>query len=225
MGLAAGTYTAVVTVRGGSGISADFTVSFTVNDITPPAGVSGLTGSPGDGEVSLTWTDPAEADLDHIEITWSPGGTTPQSAAKSIAVDRVNSKTITGLANGTAYTFTVTAVDAAGNRSGGVPSAALTPQAPTGVIKVEFTGLPQDETIILNGVNDLSWSANTALNVSVSESFDAYRWDLDGLERSKTTAALTLNAAGLLVKKHTLTVFVKKNGVEYAKILTFTVTP
>jgi hypothetical protein len=40
-----------------------------------------------------------------------------------------------------------------------------------------------------------------------------------------TGGSLTLNAGTLAVKQHTLTVFVTKDGVEYSKRVTFTVTP
>jgi predicted phage tail protein len=53
-------------------------------DTTPPANVTGLAGTPGDQQVVLSWTDPADGDLDHIEVTWPPDGTTPQTVNKGI---------------------------------------------------------------------------------------------------------------------------------------------
>jgi chitodextrinase len=47
-------------------------------------------------------------------------------APKSTAADRANSKTITGLASGTAYTFTVKAADSSGNQSQAATAAATT---------------------------------------------------------------------------------------------------
>jgi uncharacterized repeat protein (TIGR02543 family) len=94
---------------------------------------------------------------------------------------------------------------------------------PIGTITAEFTG-PRDETITLSGVKDLSWSANTSLTVSVSGSYSAYRWALDGaILAGKTASSLTLQAGNLSVKQHTLTAVVTKNGVEYTKRVTFTV--
>jgi hypothetical protein len=187
-------------------------------DATPPTNVTNLDGTPGDAKVTLTWTDPTDADLDHIEITWSPGEATP------ISVEGAQTTTITGLTNGTVYTFTVKAVDEAGNKSAG-ETKALTPLAPTGLVKVEFDGLPEDETITLSGLGStLSWAANTALTVSVSETFDSYRWALDDtIIAGETGNSLTLNAGNLSVKQHSLTALVTKNGVEYAKRVVFTV--
>jgi hypothetical protein len=92
-------------------------------DTTAPAELSGLTGTAGDGSVTITWTDPPDADLDHIEITWTGGGAVLKIAAGE------QTRTITGLGNGTAYTFTLTAVDASGNKSAG-QTITLTPAAP-----------------------------------------------------------------------------------------------
>jgi uncharacterized repeat protein (TIGR02543 family) len=94
---------------------------------------------------------------------------------------------------------------------------------PTGTITAEFTG-PRDETITLSNAQNLSWSANTALTVSVSGSFSAYRWALDGeILAGKTQNTLTLRARDLSITQHTLTAVVTKNGVEYTKRMTFTV--
>jgi uncharacterized repeat protein (TIGR02543 family) len=98
---------------------------------------------------------------------------------------------------------------------------------PAGLVTVNFTGLPQDEDITLSEANwTLSWSANTALAISVSGSgFTAYRWMLDSETTPRGTgASLTLYAGRLSVKQHTLTVLVTKSGVEYSKRVTFTVT-
>jgi hypothetical protein len=92
-------------------------------DTTAPAEVSGLAGAAGDGSVTVTWTDPPDADLDHIEITWTGGAAVLKVAAGE------QTRTVTGLGNGTAYTFTLTAVDASGNKSAG-QTITLTPVAP-----------------------------------------------------------------------------------------------
>jgi uncharacterized repeat protein (TIGR02543 family) len=182
-----------------------------------PAAVSGLGGSSGDRAASLTWTDPAGTDLASIEITWSPGGTSPQTVAGG-----TQTYTAIGLTNGTAYVFTVVVVDAAGGRSAGA-AITLTPTA-AAKVSVSFTALPQDEAIALSGVQALSWSDNTALTVSVSGGFTAYRWDMDGAALSgETGGSLSLNARDLSIKKHTLTVFVTADGVEYAKSVSFVV--
>jgi hypothetical protein len=94
-------------------------------DLVPPAEVSGLGGTPGNGQVSLNWTDPADADFDHVEITWTPDGNTPVTVEKG-----GKSKVINSLTDDIEYTFTVKAVDTLGNKSTGV-SIPLTPVSDT----------------------------------------------------------------------------------------------
>jgi fibronectin type 3 domain-containing protein len=84
----------------------------TDRDTTPPAPVTELVATAGNGEVLLSWTDPEDGDLDHIEIRWSPGDEDPVTVDAGEEGHR-----ITGLANGTPYTFLLVSVDNAGNRS------------------------------------------------------------------------------------------------------------
>jgi hypothetical protein len=215
------------------------------SDITPPAKVSGLSGTTGNARVTLSWTDPTDGDLDHIEISFSPaaaGVTQPISVSKG-----TQTRVITGLTNGTAYTFTVKTVDVNGNKSGG-ETASHTPQAPddpdgpdepdgpdgpdgpeptgpAGHVKVLFSR-PYDEYISITGLNtSLSKPKNTQMTVSVSSYYTAYRWYLDGEQiPEETSNTLTLYAGSLDVKRYTLTVFVTTSGgVEYAKRLSFIV--
>jgi chitodextrinase len=80
-------------------------------DTTAPPAVSGLQATPGEAQVTVTWQDPVVADLSHIELSWQPGGRTETVSTGN------GSHTVTGLTNGTEYTFSVSAVDTAGNRS------------------------------------------------------------------------------------------------------------
>ncbi len=45
-----------------------------------PDPVTNSTATAGDGQVALSWSDPSDADLESIEITWSPDGTTGSTA-------------------------------------------------------------------------------------------------------------------------------------------------
>jgi predicted phage tail protein len=189
-------------------------------DSAAPGEVSNLSPTIDKNKVTLAWADPPESDLKEIRITWSPG-----NGSVSVAKG-TGTKEITGLTNGTRYTFTVKAVDNAGNMSDG-ETASGTPAASTGPVAATFTGGPQDETITLSGAgNTISWAANTALVVSVDGTFSGYRWALDSsVLEGETTSSLTLYAGSLSVKQHSLTVYVTKEGHEYTKRVTFTVTP
>lgn len=93
-------------------------------DSTPPGEVSNPQATEGDQEVELSWSDPADTDLSHILVSWSPDGSVP------VQVDAgVGSYTAGSLTNGQSYVFTVQTADTAGNVSQGVEITA-TPEAP-----------------------------------------------------------------------------------------------
>jgi hypothetical protein len=144
-------YTFTVIAVYASGDRSDPRTVSATPDGTPPAAVTGLTGTGSMGQVTLTWTDPEDSDLDHIEIIWTAGDGGSVTAPKSAAANRANATTITALANGTVYTFTVTTVDTAGNESS-PQSAQVTPMDPPPGIVTSLDGDPY------NGYVRLSWT-------------------------------------------------------------------
>ena len=90
----------------------------------PGAPVIG-TATPGNGQVSIAFTAPADnggSAITAYTVTASPGGFTATGAGSPI--------TVTGLTNGTAYTFTVTATNAVGTGGASGVSNAVAPRAP-----------------------------------------------------------------------------------------------
>ncbi|MBN1499402.1 MAG: DUF4959 domain-containing protein [Spirochaetes bacterium] len=121
-------------------------------DITPPHEVSDLTATSGDGMVTLNWNDPTDSDFVKVQITFSPGGTSPVEVSKG-----VKTKLFPSLTNGTTYTFTVKTIDGTGNKSVG-STASATPQT------VDIT--PPHEVSDLtatagNGMVTLNWNDPT----------------------------------------------------------------
>jgi fibronectin type 3 domain-containing protein len=105
---------------------------------TPKAGISkpgspnGLTASPGDGQVTLSWTAPGSdggSGISGYEIYrgTSPGG--ESSAPVNANPVTGTSYTVTGLANGTTYYFTVAVVNTAKLRGAKSGEASATPGA------------------------------------------------------------------------------------------------
>jgi hypothetical protein len=204
------------------GVSSEAVTPLSTLDIKPPGEVVVPSVQFTANSVILTWTDPDDADFASVEITWTPPDG-PDSGSKSIAKG-IGTYTAAGLTKGVTYTFMSRTKDTAGNLSEGTPGI-FTPREPTAQVTVTFTG-PEDEDITLTGADGvLSQSADTPLTVTVTGSYDAYRWALDGdILGSETGPSLTGSAGYLDVKRHTLTVFVTKNNVEYTKRVTFTVT-
>ena len=90
-------------------------------DKTPPKEVTNLKAVTGDGKISLSWTNPIDADLHQVEITASPAaGSLTNPVYLSAEKGKAMSFTAEGLSNGTAYTFTVKTIDKALNKSTGV---------------------------------------------------------------------------------------------------------
>jgi outer membrane protein OmpA-like peptidoglycan-associated protein len=129
-GLTNGTaYTFVTTATNSAGTSAASTASASVTPNAPLAS-PGTPGKPtataGDSQASIAVVAPVSGGLPaSYTITASPG-----SATCTVVVP-ATSCTISGLSNGTSYTFSATATNASGTSSASASSTAVTPSAPT----------------------------------------------------------------------------------------------
>jgi hypothetical protein len=107
-------------------------IAFAPSDpaLAVPGAPTAVSGTPGDGKVTLSWTAPAD------------GGGSPISAYKIVPYIAGAPQTpvltgttattfdVPGLTNGTAYTFTVAAINASGTGPASTMSTAVTPQPP-----------------------------------------------------------------------------------------------
>lgn len=87
-------------------------VGFPGADLLPPAAVDDLTATPGNAEVELSWSAPEDSDLAGYIVTYTPG-----DVETTISDPTAISAVITGLENGTTYTFSIVAIDESGNQS------------------------------------------------------------------------------------------------------------
>jgi hypothetical protein len=130
-GLTNGTaYTFTVTAANAAGSSPESSPSTAVTPsaVTVPGAPTTVTTTPGNAQAVVAWTAPASnggSAITGYTVTASPGGL---SATTIIAT----SATISGLTNGTAYTFTVTAANAAGTSPASLASSAVTPRTVPG---------------------------------------------------------------------------------------------
>lgn len=91
-------------------------------DTTAPSVPTGLIATPSDAQVALSWT----ASTDNVAVT----GYKVRRDGVLIASPTATSYTDAGRTNGTSYSYTVSAVDAAGNESAQTSVVAATPTAP-----------------------------------------------------------------------------------------------
>ncbi len=139
-GLSNGTaYTFTVTATNGAGASAVSAASSAITPATVSDAPTNVVAAGGNGEATVSFHAPADnggSAVTSYAVTASPGGHTATGSGSPI--------TVTGLQNGTAYTFTVTATNAAGTSDASAPSVSVTPAespgVPTGVNVVEGTG-------------------------------------------------------------------------------------
>ncbi|MEA5024114.1 hypothetical protein SDC9_09219 [bioreactor metagenome] len=93
--------------------------------VTTPGIPTGITAVAGNGEATISFTAPSDhggSPITGYIVTSSPGNIAATGTGTTI--------TVTGLSNGTTYTFTVKAVNAAGNGTDSAASNAVTPQRP-----------------------------------------------------------------------------------------------
>ena len=128
-----------------------------------PGAPTGLTATPGNGEVGLSWTAPATAGgaapaSYHVYEGTSPGFTlgTPVTSTSGTHA------TVTGLTNGTTYYFVVTAVDVGGTVSGASGEASAQPLA-TAVLASDTTKVPKPVIVSLAAVAVAAIAAAGAL--------------------------------------------------------------
>ena len=93
-------------------------------DTTAPADVTELAAAAKDSSVVLTWKDAIEEDIFGYLVSWKAESTVRALVALEkdslIAAKGQQGCVVTGLTNGTKYTFTVKTMDTSGNKSAGV---------------------------------------------------------------------------------------------------------
>ncbi|HEX7368691.1 MAG TPA: autotransporter domain-containing protein [Rhodanobacteraceae bacterium] len=196
----AGTYNFVVQVFDSSSPSqygGTHTYALTVNTASVPGAPTIGTATAGNAQASISFTAPASnggAAITQYTATSSPSGLTGACASSPC--------TVTGLTNGTAYTFTVTATNSVGT---GAPSAAsnsvtpsTVPGAPTSVVAANDGSGGATVTFVAPGSN--GGAVITGYTVTSSPA--------GGVDSNAGTTALTHAITGLT------------NGTAY----TFTVT-
>jgi len=124
--------TAIITV---TTVDGGFTDTVQVTVVSVPDAPTGVTAIAGNEQATVSFTPPTNdgnSPITSFTVTSNPGGFTATGTTSPI--------TITGLTNGTVYTFTITATNAIGTSVASAPSASVTPMADTRPLTVNLNG-------------------------------------------------------------------------------------
>ncbi len=191
-------YTFTVIARNGVGASAASTASSAVTPATVPEAPTIVSVAPGNGDAQVSWSAPAFDGGSTVTgyTATASDQTTPANGGQSCTwTSGALRCTVSGLTNGDAYAFTVTATNKAGTGSGSSPSSAVTPatvpDAPSGVGAV-----PGD------GDAEVTWSAPASDGGNTISGYTASATDLttpaNGGESCQwTSGPLTCTVGGL----------------------------
>jgi uncharacterized repeat protein (TIGR02543 family) len=188
------------TVTATDGSSQNYTVTVAAVDTTAPANVTGLTAAAGIGQATLNWTPPSDSDFASVEIT-----ATPVITAITVAKG-TNTAVITGLTNGTAYTFTVKSVDTTGNKSTGA-TASTTPAVSFSVTYIAngntLGSVPTDSNSYASG-STVSVLSNTGGLIKAGHIFSGWNTNSSGTGTTyKDGSTFTITANKTLYAKWT----------------------
>ena len=104
--------------------------------VYPPGAPTELTAVAGDASADVSWVAPSDSGsypMSNYQVTSAPGGRSCLVSVPALTCE------VSGLTNGTAYTFTVRALNGAGWGASSGPSNAVTPRA-TPVKTIQITG-------------------------------------------------------------------------------------
>ena len=164
-GLTAGSsYTFTVAATNATGTSAPSAQSTAVTPYALPGAPTISAATAGDSAATLTWTTPSSngSAITGYVVTPYIGATAQPTQTFSTAT----TQTVTGLTAGTAYTFTVAAVNQAGTGPASAASSPVTPNSPpslnfpappAGQVGVSYS----NQLTVTDGTSPFSWSATT----------------------------------------------------------------
>jgi len=162
-GLTNGTaYTFTVTATNAIGTGAASAASNSVTPATVPGAPTIGTAVAGNAQADVAFTAPGSnggSAITSYTATSSPGGFNASGASSPI--------TVTGLSNGTAYTFTVTATNAVGTGSASSASNSVTPAGGTSTALLHFDGTNGSTT--MTDVYANTWTARSGAALSTAQ--------------------------------------------------------
>jgi hypothetical protein len=185
------TFTVQALNSAGTGPASDPSNSVTPFAVTPPGAPTGVSASAGNGEATVSFAAPVSdggSPITGYTVTSNPSGGLDNNAGSTSL-----SHTITGLNNGTAYTFTVSATNSVGTGSASASSGPVTPLGPTTVpgppTSVQATGGNAQASVSFHAPNSNGGSTITGYTVTAVPP--------DGIDTDAGTTATNHTVIGL----------------------------
>jgi len=126
------TFTVAATNAVGTGPASSPSNAVTPTAPTVPGAPTSVTAAAGNAQATVSWTAPSNGGGTITAYTITPYiGSTAQPATTIAGSPPPTSATVTGLTNGSTYTFTVAATNAVGTGPASSPSNPVTPSAPS----------------------------------------------------------------------------------------------
>jgi hypothetical protein len=150
--------------------------------LTAPAAPTAVTAAAGNGSASVSWTAPNNGGSPITSYTVTPWiGTVAQTPTIVSGNPPATGTTITGLTNGTTYTFTVTATNAVGTSSASAPSNSVTP---TSAVVPTFV---QGASVHTSGVASVTVTPTAAVAAGHRLIVETGVWNSTGATASSVT--------------------------------------
>ena len=171
-------YTFKLRARNNSGPGRASTATATPR--APPAAPTGLSATAGDGQVTLSWTNPGDNTIRKYQYSTDGGGTFNHMNGSSYTT---TTHIVTGLSNGTAYTLALRAVNAIGEGPASTANARPLWGAPA-----NLSATPGDRQVTLTWTDP---DDSTITKYQVSTDGGATFTDISGSGADTTTTTVT----------------------------------
>ena len=189
----ASSYTFTVTATNANGASVASAPSASTEILAVPATVQSPTAVARNASATISWTAPVSNGSDAVSgytVTASPGGATCSPASVTSTTC-----TVTGLVNGTTYTFSVVATNDQGNGPAAVTNAVTPATVPGAAVIVKVTPATTSASLVLKAPTSTGGARISSYQVSVNGGSWA-----TATSTGTTTASPVVSVTGLKAK-------------------------